>query len=296
MRYTVTVEIRTDTGLLRVTDERVAALRADGEESQGRRPYLERVANRLHLRMEGQAHPTYYDVGLDHTLLSRPLYAPHYPHLTALREELRRWRVFYFDPEALRAESPLRQTTTLSPRGADLPAYMNTLQTSAKPRFKALVQALKFIIPSVQDVRLVLTPEGFLSLSIVENGIPFSARVVSEGTLRVLGLLAITDPQSPSSFVGYEEPENGVHPRRLELIAEVLRNAASKKHVQLLVNTHSSVLPELLADARLYACTKDEGSTRFRDLATGLFAGAEAREALLETSYQQRAMSGEFGG
>jgi hypothetical protein len=52
----------------------------------------------------------------------------------------------------------------------------------------------------------------------------------------------------------------------------------------------------LLADARLYACTKDEGSTRFRDLATGLFAGAEAREALLETSYQQRAMSGEFGG
>jgi predicted ATPase len=297
IRYEVTVEIRTDTGLLRVTNERAAALRADGYESQSRKPYLERVEHRLHLRMEGQAHPTYYDLGLDHTLLSRPLYAPHYPHLTALREEFRRWRVYYFDPEALRSESPLKQTTALTSRGGDLAAYMNTLQVKMPQRYLGLVQALKFIIPSVQGVEVGPTPEGLLSLAVVEAGVPFSARVVSEGTLRVLGMLAITDAASPSTFVAYEEPENGVHPRRLELIAELLRNAAAKKHVQLLVNTHSPILPALLSDARLYSCTKDaDGVSRFRVLASGLFAGSEATAALAESDFQRRALAGEFGG
>lgn len=296
LRYEVSVEIRTDTGLLRVADERISALRVDGEVRESRRPYLEKMEHRLHLRMEGQAHPNYYDLGLDHTLLSRPLYPPHYPHMTALREELKRWRIYYFDPEQLRSESPLREATTLTPRGGDLAAYVNTLKTNDPKRYRSLVQALKFIIPAVEGVDVQTTTEGMLTLSVTENGVPFSARVASEGTLRVIGLLAITGADTPTSLVGYEEPENGVHPRRLELIAEVLRNSASRKHVQLLVNTHSPVLPGLMSDATLYECRRDNGTTRFRGLTAGLFARSEAEQALNESDYQRRAMTGAFGG
>lgn len=296
LRYEVAVEIRTDTGLLRVADERVSALRADGQQRESRRAYLEKVEHRLHLRMEGQSHPNYYDIGLDHTLLSRPLYPPHYPHITALREELKRWRIYYFDPEELRSESSLKETTTLGPRGGDLAAYVNTLKTNSPKRFRSLVQALKFIIPAVQGIDVQPTPEGMLSLSVIENGVPFSARVASEGTLRVIGLLAITDAETPTSLVGYEEPENGVHPRRLELIAEVLRGAAGKKQVQLLVNTHSPILPGLLADAMLFECRRDNGSTKFRELSTGLFAQSEAESALSESDFQRRVLAGVFGG
>jgi hypothetical protein len=38
--------------------------------------------------MEGQAHPVFYDIGLDHTILSLPLYPPHYPHVTAVKKEM----------------------------------------------------------------------------------------------------------------------------------------------------------------------------------------------------------------
>lgn len=296
LRYEVAVEIRTDTGLLRVADERISALRVDGEVRESRRPYLEKMEHRLHLRMEGQSHPNYYDLGLDHTLLSRPLYPPHYPHMTALREELKRWRIYYFDPEQLRSESPLREATTLTPRGGDLAAYVNTLKANDPKRYRSLVQALKFIIPAVEGVDVLTTAEGMLTLSVIENGVPFSARVASEGTLRVIGLLAITGADTPTSLVGYEEPENGVHPRRLELIAEVLRNSASRKHVQLLVNTHSPVLPGLMSDATLYECRRDNGTTRFRGLTAGLFARSEAEQALDESDYQRRAMTGAFGG
>src|SRR5271166_1198762 len=79
LRYRVEVEILPGSGILRVTDEYAAALNAKGEPSGMRRAFLERVGQRIHLRMEGQAHPTYHERYLDHTLLSRPLYAALFP-------------------------------------------------------------------------------------------------------------------------------------------------------------------------------------------------------------------------
>jgi len=39
-----------------------------------------------------------------------------------------------------------------------------------------------------------------------------------EGTLRVLGLLALGGMKDSPSLIGFEEPENGVHPAALETI------------------------------------------------------------------------------
>ena len=113
IRYDLTIEFRTSTGMLRVVNERLVALRKDGVERKDRTPFLERVGDRLHLRMEGQSHPIYHDLGLDHTILSTSFYAPHYPHITAFKEELRRWRFYYFDPSIMRFESPLKDVTAV---------------------------------------------------------------------------------------------------------------------------------------------------------------------------------------
>jgi hypothetical protein len=40
-----------------------------------------------------------------------------------------------------------------------------------------------------------------------------------------LGLLAALHPASPTTLIGYEEPENGVHPARLKLVADLFKNA-----------------------------------------------------------------------
>jgi AAA15 family ATPase/GTPase len=41
------------------------------------------------------------------------------------------------------------------------------------------------------------------------------------------------------SLLAFEEPENGVHPRRLELIAQLLLSMASEQDRQVVVTTHS---------------------------------------------------------
>jgi len=98
LRYSIEIEIFPKSGILRVANEYLAALNAAGEVTGKRRPFLELMGDRFHLRMDGQAHPTYYERHPDHSILSMPLYPPHHPHIAALRQELASWLFFYFEP------------------------------------------------------------------------------------------------------------------------------------------------------------------------------------------------------
>src|SRR5205085_3079584 len=103
-----------------------------------------------HLRMEGQAHPTYYETHLDHTILSRPLYPPHYPHLVAMRHELSNWLIFYFEPrEKMRAPNPVKEVRSIGQMGEDLGSFLNTLKAFAPKQFNAVEKSLHMIIPSI---------------------------------------------------------------------------------------------------------------------------------------------------
>jgi len=140
-----------------------------------------------------------------------------------------------------------------------------------------------------------VTQEGRLRLKVREHGVEYSAKVVSEGTLRLLGVMAILSPLNPASVVGFEEPENGVDPRRLKLIADLLRNAAENR--QVIVNTHSPLLLDYLQDAWLVHCSKENGRSVFKALphAKGLFRRPSVAEALEEvTSISQRILRGDW--
>ena len=263
LRYTLTIEMMTDSGHLRVLDERLCALNQDGSERRSRKPFIERKEGRLHLRMERQAHPTYYDIGLDHTIVSTDLYAPHYPHITAFKEELAHWRFYYLEPRAMRADTPIKEVTALGQSGTDLAAFYNTLRTRSPAQYRAVVRALTTLLPTIQRLDVMPDRQGMLQLRVVEDRAPYSARVISEGTLRILALLAIVNPLSGTTVVGYEEPENGVHPRRLKLIADLLRNAVETGETQVLVNTHSPILPSYFDDDMLIICRKRGRQTDF---------------------------------
>jgi len=307
LRYSLTVQMVIETGYLRVLDEMLVALNQDGSVRRTRRAFIERVGDRLRLRMEGQARPTEHEVGLDYTLASTPLYPPHYPHVTALKEELSRWRFYYLEPKSMRAESPLKEVETLGPFGSELAAFYNTLRAKNPRQYQALNRALRALLPNLEGLDVERTSEGFLQLRIFEGGTPFSARVVSEGTLRILGLLAITTPLSSTMVVGYEEPENGVHPRRLKLIADLLENAAQSGK-QIIVNTHSPWLPDYFDYGLLLICRKDGRATTFAEPDLPLFRELEIAEALagdlekgmtphlMATSLADRIVRGDFGG
>lgn len=302
LRYRITVEVLTDSGHLRVMDERLEALKKDGTLDQSRKPFIGREGKeqRIRLRREGQAHPIYEDLGQDRPVASKRLYPPHYPHAYAFHEELSRWRNYFLEPAAMRAETPLKEVLVLPATGADLAAFYNTLRTTKPKQLGSFERTLSMVVSTAEGVRVEPDKSGLLRLEVDEAGVPMSARVVSEGTLRILGLLAITNPLEPLSVVGYEEPENGVHGDRLSMVGRVLLAAAERGPTQYLVNTHSPVLPEYFVGqpgARIIRCSKVGRETRFEPLDDrNLFSGLDIEEGLDEppSSFSQRLVRGDF--
>jgi predicted ATPase len=262
LRYRIEVEILPHSGFLRVVDEYLAALNTKGEPNQNRKPFLSRVENRLHLRMEGQAHPIYYERYLDHSLLSLPHYPPHYPHLVAMRRELESWFFYYFEPrERMRATNPVKEVRHIGLMGEELAAFLNTLKVLDQRQFKAVEKALRTLMPSIDGIEVEVNELGEVELRLREEGIPIPARILSEGTLRLLGLLALSGAKEAPALIGFEEPENGVHPRRIQLIAELLKTRSSFGETQYIVTTHSPLLPDLIPDESLFVCRKRQGET-----------------------------------
>ncbi len=239
LRYRIEMEMLPKLGILRVADEYLAALTAKGELNQKRKPFLEQIENRLHLRMEGQSHPLYYERYLDFSILSRSHYPPHYPHLTAMQQELANWLTFYLEPrEQMRLPNPVKAVHDIGSMGEDLAAFLNTLQALNKRQFEAVEKSLRTMIPSITGIDVSVNELGEVELDLREGEKRISARVISEGTLRILGLLALVGAKETPALIGFEEPENGIHPRRIRRIARFLEARMLLEDIQL-TSSHS---------------------------------------------------------
>ena len=302
LRYRIEIEMFPKQGILRVADEYLAAISDEGQLKQNRKPFLERMGNRLHLRMEGQAHPLYYERYLDYSILSRSHYPPHYPHLTAMQQELANWLTFYLEPrEQMRLPNPVKAVHDIGSMGEDLAAFLNTLHALNKRQFEFVEKSLRTMIPSITGIDVSVNELGEVELDLREGEKRISARLLSEGTLRILGLLALVGAEKPPALIGFEEPENGIHPRRIRRIAQFLETRMLLGDIQFIVTTHSSLLPDLIPPESLYVCRKVNGNTEiepFRMMHVGpLWKKSDIEVALDDAdalSPSERILRGDF--
>jgi len=240
-RYRIEVEIEPGSGRLSATDEYLAQLGAKGEPKG--RPAIEKVGSNLHIRRKSKpAHPREEPVGLNHSILSDPrLGGVEYRALERTRQELSGWRTYYLDPRvAMRAAQPPSDVRDIGVLGGEIAPFLYRLRAEHLKHFQAISRALRSIVPSVEDLAVDLDGRrGTLDILVRQAGVDYSSRIVSEGTLRVLALCAIAVNPWGGSLLAFEEPENGVHPRRLELIAQLLLSLALEQGRQVVVTTHS---------------------------------------------------------
>ncbi|MGM0575158.1 MAG: AAA family ATPase, partial [Myxococcota bacterium] len=195
-RYRLTTALHPASGELSVADEYLARLRKDGSPTQ-LPPRIERdrhdATEHLLIRQLGKAgRPLQEPLGLNHSLLSNQQFTgeKRYPDFEQLRSEFEGWRNYYLDPRtAMRQEEAPRQVTDIGTRGEHLAAFLNRLQEHPehRARFLAVKRTLRAVIPTIEDLQVGLDKKrGTIDLDLVQDGVPFSSRVVSEGTLRAL--------------------------------------------------------------------------------------------------------------
>jgi predicted ATPase len=225
----------------------------------------------------------------DSSILSTPAYRYHsgLPYLIAMREELASWYFFYLEPrERMRFPTPVKEVRHIGLMGEELAAFLNTLRALDERQFKAVEKALHMLIPSFTGIDVSVNNFGEVELSLMQGQTPIPARVLSEGTLRILGLLALGGAKESPSLLGFEEPENGIHPDRLDLVVLLLKTLTSN-NTQVIATTHSPTLLDLIPSESLYVCRQINGSTNISPLSTW--------RAIEETrSVSERLLRGDF--
>lgn len=298
LRYRIGVEIEPKTGALGVCDEFLAGLNPEGSlESTGSPPIKRKGEQLIVTGNKSRPNRRYVPLGVNYAVASNPQFTieNRYPEVfDLLRGELARWHTYYLDPGvAMRKPQPPRDVSDIGVRGELLAPFLHRLKKSERfPRhFDAVRRALRSAIPSVEGLDVDLDMKrGELDIQITHEGTPYSSRVISEGTLRILALCAIAANPEPSSLIAFEEPETGVHPRRIEVIADLLTAMVQNGKTQVVVTTHSPTLVaamlrrqrEMPGLIRLLACNQEGRATRLTPFqpAGPLFDDDEIRSAL----------------
>ena len=197
----------------------------------------------------------------------------------------------------MRIASPAREVRHIGAMGEDLDAFLNTVRTRDEQQFTALERALHAIIPSFTGIDVNINNVGNVELRLKQGNISIPVNLLSDGTLRILGLLALGGAREQAALIGIEEPENGVHPNNLDLIALLLE---TRSHVgaQRIVTTHSPLLADNISHESLYVCRKTNEQTMIESFALWEYPEdnhmSHGDENLPELSVSERMLRGDF--
>jgi predicted ATPase len=174
--------------------------------------------------------------------------------LIVVIQEISSMRFFELDADAMRRPSIPGQNR-LGSRGENLSSVLRGLSSPAR---HTLVEFVKELTPmDVSDFEFPPDPTGKVLLMLVENGHKTSAYSASDGTLRLLGVLAVLlgyQGPAPSSLCFIEELEDGIHPTRLYLLLDFIEQRTAATPIQVVATSHSpQLLGFLREDAREHA-------------------------------------------
>ncbi|MBN1583574.1 MAG: AAA family ATPase [Anaerolineae bacterium] len=158
------------------------------------------------------------------------------------------WRVYHFhdtsDSAAIKTTGNINDNVALRDDASNLAAYLYLLNRRYNEHYKRIVSTIRLVAPFFDDFDLKpsrLNPESIL-LEWREKGSDayFNANALSDGTLRFICLATLLQMPDPPSTIIIDEPELGLHPYAITLLAALLRSAATR--TQVIVSTQSVTL------------------------------------------------------
>ncbi|MBQ8807126.1 MAG: AAA family ATPase [Bacteroidaceae bacterium] len=170
------------------------------------------------------------------------------PHLLAARMEMMSWRFLHLNPDDLRRPSFKSESMfDLDSTGKNLAATLNRLKKEDEYNLVIISQLIRRFIPDyiAIDVKEESDRSRYVLYVTDRRHEKYTSRVLSEGTLRIIALCVLAVDNHHSGLLCFEEPENGIHPMRLEVMANLMEQLSSDfmntelKLRQVIVNTHS---------------------------------------------------------
>jgi predicted ATPase len=205
---------------------------------------------------------------------------------------------FYRDigvgPESrVRQPSLVREGIQLHPDGTNLSSVLHEIQQKYPNDWNEILEVLKTSYPDFLNLTVPAGGgDGNVHLRWFEHPyekLGLTANLLSDGTLKLLCLIAILKSPNPPPLICIDEPELGLHPDWIKLVAELLQDAAIR--TQVIVATHSPHIVAKLDPEQVIVTEKLEGETHLTQLKTH-----DLENWLKDFSLAELWLSGEIGG
>jgi predicted ATPase len=178
------------------------------------------------------------------------------------------WRVYHFhdtsDAAKVKGAYSIHANDRLMPHGENLAAFLYGIQDSAA--YQHIRKVVQRVAPFFHD--FVFQPEAgeLIRLRWKHQGSDdyFDATMLSDGTLRFICLATLLlQPRLPTILL-LDEPELGLHPFAIQLLAALIRSAAEQ--TQIIASTQSVTLANQFGWQNFVVVDQLDGASQFRRL------------------------------
>ena len=184
------------------------------------------------------------------------------------------WIVYHFhdtsDTAPMKQACALNDNGWLRPDGANLAAYLYRLREQFPEHYRRIVDTVQLMAPFFADFQLRPNPLDPNSIQLEWNEVgsdfPFLGHHLSDGSLRFICLATVLlqpDELMPATIL-FDEPERGLHPYAIELLASLMHQAAVKH--QLIVSTQSVELLNQFSPEQVIVVDRENDQSTFKHL------------------------------
>jgi len=203
------------------------------------------------------------------------------PTVLCAKREMESWRLLALEASSLRSPDNFNdEGKLLDAHGRHMPATLHRLMESQPDPTQVsarIASRLTELVENIRGIQLVEDEvrQAYSILVTERSGRPIPARGLSDGTLRFLALAILEEDPLIEGIICLEEPENGIHPRRLPAMIRLLKDIALDPTLacgddnplrQVIINTHSPTVVAEVPDDSLIIVEEQPmrlgGSTR----------------------------------
>ncbi len=194
------------------------------------------------------------------------------PHGVAyfIYESISSWQIYHFHDTSKYA--PMRRSESIDDNeylrfdAANIAPFLLYLKEDENEVYQQIVDTVRLVTPFFNDFILKPNRNEKLRLRWRQKGsdYPFKPHHLSDGTLRFMCLTtALLQPDPPSTII-IDEPELGLHPYAIEILAELIQ--ATSQKTQLIVSTQSPPLVDYFEPENVIVVNRKKGASTFKRL------------------------------
>jgi len=183
------------------------------------------------------------------------------------------WQIYHFHDTsasaAMRKYEIVQDNHVFRTDAANIGAFLLRLRSQHGTEYKAIVNAIRLVMPFFDDFLLEPRHSGEkeeVNLSWRQQGsdFPMQPYQLSDGSIRFICLAtALLQPAPPSTII-IDEPELGLHPAAIAILAELIQQAAQR--TQVIVATQSPALIDQFAIDDIVVVNRKDGASTFERL------------------------------